>query len=255
MVHRNNRRLLSAGALVLLLSPLAASDASAQGSSYPSSQRNDGPPIQDRDAPPRDYPDDRAALPDGDVPPPRDYDGTRPPPPPPSYQASDYDQRQRDRDDRYASDAERWARDNCVKSQPNTGAGAVIGGIFGAIIGNGLSGRRDRAAGTVAGAAIGALGGAAIANSTGGNETSPGCPPGYVVRRDARAYSYDRDYYYAAPGWYRPWVYVGGYWSYRPYPYHDWYYRTYRPYRGDPYRRGYYRRPGYRYHDRDGRGH
>jgi hypothetical protein len=70
----------------------------------------------------------------------------------------------------------------------------------------------------------------------------------------AAPYSYDTvyfsNYYYAAPGWYRPWVYVGDRWTYRPYPYHDYYYRAYRPYHpygwGDRgyYGRGYYGRPG-----------
>jgi hypothetical protein len=32
---------------------------------------------------------------------------------------------------------------------------------------------------------------------------------------------------YAAPGWYRPWVWAGGRWAYRPYPYHRYYYRHY----------------------------
>ena len=35
-------------------------------------------------------------------------------------------------------------------------------------------------------------------------------------------------YNYATPGWYRPWMFVGSAWVYRPYPYHDWYIRTYR---------------------------
>jgi hypothetical protein len=48
------------------------------------------------------------------------------------------------------------------------------------------------------------------------------------------------DYYYAAPSWYRPWVYVDNAWIYRPYPYHGWYYRTYRPMP----RGGYYGGPG-----------
>jgi hypothetical protein len=67
------------------------------------------------------------------------------------------------------------------------------------------------------------------------------------VRSGAAPYSYDTvyfsNYYYAAPGWYRPWVYVGDRWTYRPYPYHDYYYRAYRPYH--PYgwgNRGYYGR-------------
>jgi hypothetical protein len=205
---------------------------------------NGAPPQGYNGAPPQGY---NGAPPQGyaDVAPPPGYDGTQLPPPPPGYQPSAPDLAQRDRDDRYAADAEAWARANCFKSQSNAGAGAVIGGIFGALVGNGLSGRHDRGAGTLAGAAIGAVGGAAIGDTTRG-QTSPGCPPGYVVRREAPPLAYDAGYYadysYAAPGWYRPWVFVDGYWNYRPYPYHAWYYRTYRPYWGRP---GFYGRPAY----------
>ncbi|MBB3358063.1 MULTISPECIES: hypothetical protein [unclassified Novosphingobium] len=181
--------------------------------------------------------------------PPPGYDGTRPPPPPPGYSPAAIDQAQAERDARYAADAEAWARDNCVKARSNATAGAVIGGIFGALVGNGLSSRHDGGFGTLAGAAVGAVGGAAIGGST-ANQTSPGCPPGFVVRSGAAPYSYDTvyfsNYYYAAPGWYRPWVYVGDRWTYRPYPYHDYYYRAYRPYHPNGWgNRGYYGRPGY----------
>jgi hypothetical protein len=126
------------------------------------------------------------------------------------------------------------ARDNCVKSRGDTAGGAVLGGILGALIGGALGGRHDHGTGVLAGAAVGAVGGAAVASSSRG-ETSPGCPPGYVVRRNAATYVYaPNDYYYAAPGWYRPWVFIDGYWAYRPYPYHTYYYRTWRApmYRG-----------------------
>ena len=82
------------------------------------------------------------------------------------------------------------------------------------------------------------------------------------MRRDAPAYYYPSNYNYAAPGWYRPWVYIGGSWTFRPYPYHVYYYRQY--YRGGPayyrgyptrgyYGRGDYGRPGY-YRDRSNYG-
>jgi len=185
-------------------------------------QPGDGPPI--RDNYPQDYapPPPEPSAPDG-------YDGTRPPPPPPGYRDDDQYREDRTADQRYERDAERWARDNCVKSQGNAGAGAVVGGIFGAIIGSALQGRHSHGAGTVTGAVLGAGAGAVIASNSSGNETSPGCPPGYVTRRGAPDYAYgQQDYYYAAPGWYRPWIFVDGFWSYRPYPYHTYYYRTWR---------------------------
>ena len=60
-----------------------------------------------------------------------------------------------------------------------------------------------------------------------GGETSPGCPPGYVVRGDAPGFYYNGPIYYAAPDWYHPWAFYGGRWVYRPYPYHTWYYNHY----------------------------
>lgn len=176
---------------------------------------------------------------------PMGYNGSEPPPAPDGYIAPSDIAAQRAADARYAAEAQAWARDNCVKSHGDVAAGAVIGGILGAIVGGSLAGRHDGGGAVVAGAALGAAGGAAVAASTGGNETSPGCPPGYVVRHNAPVYAYSYpDYYYAAPGWYRPWVYTGGAWIYRPYPYHDWYWHRYRG--PSWYHDGWRGRPGWR---------
>jgi hypothetical protein len=208
---------------------------------------------------------DRGAAPQGDPyggpppsgypappPPPPGYNGSAPPPPPPGYQsdpraAAD----QQAQDQRYAVYAQQWEQAYCVKAHGNTGEGAVLGGVVGALLGSGIAGRGSRGAGAVVGAGVGAVGGAAIASSSNSNATSPGCPPGYVVRNGAPAFSYGgygQPYLYAAPGWYQPWVFYGGVWTYRPYPYHTWYYGHYGwggGYRGHGYygRRGYGRRP------------
>lgn len=241
------KTLIAAGALAASLSPVAASLASAQigapGNPTYSDQSYSAQPYspqpQNSAQGGYDYrnPPPEPAQPQG-------YDGRNPPPPPQGYVAGAEDY---GADARYAADAESWARNNCVKSRPNTGAGALVGGVLGAIIGGGLAGRHDTGTGMAAGAAVGAIGGAAVASSSGG-ETSPGCPPGFVARGGAPVYAYAQsDYTYAAPGWYRPWVYVDNYWVYRPYPYHNWYYRNYRPmprgyYGGGP-GRGYYGAP------------
>lgn len=222
-------------ALATAASPLAAAVASAQDYPPPQQQGYRDPPPP----PPQDY---RDAPPPGDYDaPPPGYDGSRPPPPPPGYQPDPAYDGDRTQDQRYEAYAEDWAQRYCVKSHGNTTAGAVIGGLFGALLGSSIAGRHDRGAGAVIGGVAGAAGGAAIANAD-GNATSPGCPPGYVVERGAPAFYYGADagpYYYAAPGWYRPWVFYEGRWTYRPYPYHAWYYRHYhggpRPY----YRGGY----------------
>jgi len=62
------------------------------------------------------------------------------------------------------------------------------------------------------------------------------------MRREAPAFAYDgygSAYYYDAPGWYRPWIFIDGRWNYRPYPYHTYYYRRYGW--GHAYYRGGYR--------------
>jgi hypothetical protein len=71
-----------------------------------------------------------------------------------------------------------------VKARKNTAAGVLVGGILGAIVGGAIAGPRDAGLGVVAGAAVGAVGGAAVADASPG-DTSPGCPPGYVMRSGA----------------------------------------------------------------------
>jgi uncharacterized protein YcfJ len=148
-------------------------------------------------------------------------------PPPPGYSpdAAQYDQSAdaRAQDDRYSYEAERWAAANCIAQRENsTAAGAVIGGILGAIVGGAAAGRYDRGAGIVAGGALGAVAGGAIGNASAA-ENNPNCPPGYVLRDGAEPFYAGPvygDVVYEAPGWYDPWLWYGGHWIYRPYPYH-----------------------------------
>jgi hypothetical protein len=263
-----SRTILAATGLVAAATPVLTTAAMAQGAPpvpqdyYQQQQQPNGPrgdyrnltPPDDQRAPDRPDGDYRNQYQPGEPQAPAGYDGRDLPPPPAGYAPPDNREWQRAADARYAAEAQRWSRDNCVKSRGDAGTGAVVGGILGAIIGSGLSGRHDHGTGVVAGAAIGAVGGAAIGSASGG-DTSPGCPPGYVVRRGASSYSYaPSGYYYAAPDWYRPWVFVDGIWVYRPYPYHDWYYRNYRGPRGG-YDRGGYDRGGRGPGEHDGRDH
>ena len=207
----------------------------AQGYGPPPQQDSDQQGPDNAGPPPPGY--DNSQSPNGydgsqAPPPPPGYDGSAPPPPPPGYNG-DQNPQQQAQDQQYAQYAQRWATDNCVKSHGNVAAGAVVGGIFGALIGSGLGGRYHHGSGALAGAAIGGTTGAVIASNSGGNETSPGCPPGYVVRDGAPGFDYagyGGPYLYAAPGWYRPWIWYGDRWVFRPYPYHGYYYNHY--YRG-----------------------
>jgi len=162
---------------------------------------------------------------DTDVPPPDGYDD--------SYRRYDFSDRARREDERYAGSVERWAEENCVDQRNNAAAGAVIGGVLGAIIGSGVAGRGNHTGGALVGGALGAMAGSAI----GASSTSPGCPPGYTVRSGAAAFQpgfvFYGGYGYDAPPGYRPWIWTGGRWAYRPYPYH----RTYDRYEGRRQRR------------------
>jgi hypothetical protein len=151
-------------------------------------------------------------------------------PPPPGYNENDAQAEQSpqalQQDEQYSYAAEQWAAANCVQQQQNsTAAGAVIGGILGAILGGAAAGRYDRGAGIVAGGALGAVAGGAIGSSSAAQ--NPNCPPGYALRGGADPF-YPGPVYgpivYAAPGWYDPWLWYGGHWIYRPYPYHRFYY-------------------------------
>lgn len=130
----------------------------------------------------------------------------------------------RNEDRRYGEAAQRWASDNCVDERDHDrAAGAVIGGVLGAIVGSNVAGRGHRTEGAVAGGVLGALAGSAI----GASRDSPGCPPGYTVRRGAPPFAgprFNGGYAYVAPPGYRPWIWNGGRWTYRPYPYHRYWY-------------------------------
>ena len=231
MISFKARALFLAAGVSLVAAPIMAAPAAAQARDQ--YDRDDQGYADSQDSEYYDEGYDRA--------PPPGYDGTQAPPPPRGWQADPDQQRYLAEDDGFADGAERWAQANCVRSQNNTGAGAVVGGLIGALVGNSASRRRDRTGGTLAGAAIGAAGGAVVGSAT-SNQTSPGCPPGFVARGGAAQFSYGPDYVYGAPAWYRPWVFVGSRWIYRPYPYRAFYARHYRrPYgfrRGPGFRRG-----------------
>lgn len=193
------------------------------------------PPPQGYQQPPQGYPQ----PPQGYQQPPQGYGEDYPPPPagynpqggpnqplppPPGYTAQDaqQDAAQRAYDAQYASAAQAWFQANCVRQEQNrTAAGAIIGGVLGAVIGSSVAGRHDRGAGAIVGGGLGAIAGGAVANSSGG----PGCPTGYVLRAGAPAFVYAPPpgaayVVYDAPAWYNPWFFYGGRWVYRPYPYH-----------------------------------
>ncbi len=164
-------------------------------------------------------------------------------PPPPGYeqQGAVYDDRAQRYDREYADRYSAWAARYCVdKRNNNTAAGAIIGGILGAVIGSNVSGRHSKTGGSIIGGALGATAGAAIGSNS---ANSPDCPPGYYVRNDAPRFYYAPPGYgpppvYYAPDWYNPWAFEGGVWLYRPYRYWYWshndYWRPdYRPGRWD----------------------
>ena len=108
-----------------------------------------------------------------------------------------------------------YAYDECRHERANNAvAGAIIGGIAGALIGHGVSGYHERGSGTAAGAVIGGTAGAAIGSSSG------------CYHRHYYYYHRPRVYYYGEP---RPYYAPPPYYYYgRPDYYPDYYYG--RPY-------------------------
>ena len=165
---------------------------------------------------------------DQDQGPPQGYYNAAPPQgqyaPPPPGGSRYYDNRSQQYDQDYAARYSDWAAQNCVdRRNTNTAAGAIIGGVLGAVIGSNVAGRGDRGAGTVVGGVLGAGAGAAIGNAS---TDSRGCPPGYVVRAGAPVFYYGGGPAYGpgywGPSWYNPWVWSGGRYVYTPY--RRWYY-------------------------------
>ena len=206
------------------------------------------PPPQGYQPPPQGYQQGYAPPPQGYAPPPQGYQQGYPQQPyqdpalqpPPGYTAQDAQRDASDAarayDQQYAAAAEAWSAANCVRQEQNrTAAGAIIGGVLGAVIGSAAAGRHDSGAGAIVGGGLGAIAGGAIANSSG-----PGCPPGFVLRPGAPAFGYAPPpggavLVYDQPTWYNPWIWYNGAWVYRPYPYHR-YWRDHYP------RERYYRR-------------
>ncbi len=216
-------------------------DGYAGANGPPPPQGDQGP--QDQYAPPPG-PDNGPPPPQGQYAPPPQ--GAYPPapqgqyvvPPAPAGASAEYQEQWRQYQiayNNYLAAYRSWAIHNCVNQHSNNvAAGAVVGGIFGALVGAAVAGPYAAGAGAAWGGAVGLGTGAAIGASSG-----PYCPNGYVVRAGAPAFAYSAPVYappvaYAAP--YRPWVWVGGRWVYRPYPYG---YRR-------PYAPGPYAYPGYR---------
>jgi hypothetical protein len=243
---------VTASALCAAMLVGTATEALAQPAGPPPNYQ---PPPEGYQQPPQGY----QQPPQGYQPPPQGYQqqppqGYAPPPqgyqqqpyqdpalqPPPGYSAQDAQRdatpAERQYDQQYGAAAEAWSQTNCVRQEQNrTAAGAIIGGVLGAVIGSNVAGGRDRGAGAVVGGALGAAAGGAIANNQG-----PGCPPGFVVRSGAPGFYYGPPpggvaVVYDAPTWYNPWIWYGGAWIYRPYPYHRYwgehYYRGGRDYR------------------------
>jgi hypothetical protein len=200
-------------ALAAVLCAATILDATAAGAQPPPSPDQYPPP-----PPQGQYAPDQYAPPGGGGPPSGQY---APPPPGAEAPGSVYDAQAQQYDYDYGRRYSDWAAQYCVARHNDAAAGAIIGGVLGAVIGGGLAGRYNRGAGVVAGGAIGATTGALIGSS---NTAPGGCPPGYVIRSGAPAFGYPAPVgsVFWAPGWYNPWVFVGGAWVYHPYRY--WYF-------------------------------
>ncbi len=90
-------------------------------------------------------------------------------PPPPGYEnGGQYDAQSQQYDSDYGQRYSAWAAQYCVdQHNNNVAAGAVIGGVFGALLGAGAAGPHNAGAGALVGGALGAGTGAAIGASSG----------------------------------------------------------------------------------------
>jgi hypothetical protein len=137
----------------------------------------------------------------------------------------------------YRAQYAQWADRNCVTNHANNiAAGAIIGGVAGALMFGSVAGWAARGAWVLFGGSLGLGLGAAV----GASSNAPGCPTGYGVRSGAPpfyyggpAYSYGQPYApapYAPQPYYRPanggWVWDGYRWVQRPQAYPP----PYRPY-------------------------
>lgn len=227
----------------LVVEPVAAN---AQGA--PDGYRYDAPPAADQGwngPPPGDPYGQEGPPPYRGSPPPGRY---APPPRDPYRETDDHGPYPRygwDEPARYAQ----WAARNCIdRKRDNTVAGALIGGVTGVVLSASLAGWAARGAWVLLGGSLGATAGAAIGASSGAGD----CPKGYVARAGAPppyygdpAYAYEGPAYDPYPAYrpapYRPWVWAGNRWVYRPDPYGDRRPVYDRPsYRPAPYPRGRY---------------
>lgn len=215
--------LASVSAAALLGEATMASAQPYEQAPPPGYDQSQPPYGYDQSQPPPDYGQD--SPPPGYGPPQGEY---APPPGSPGAYSDQLQQYDRDYAGRYSA----WAARYCIdRRNNNVAAGSIIGGVLGSILGSGVADRGDHFAGAVVGGALGATAGAAIGASS---SDTYGCPPGYVVAVGAPAFYYGGGPTVVAPGWYNPWVWYGGHWTYRPY--RSWYYRH------PGYWRGHYRR-------------
>lgn len=148
-----------------------------------------------------------------------------------------------------------WAEQNCVtKHQNNIATGAIVGGVFGALLAGSIAGWAARGAWILFGGSLGLGVGAAVGAAT----SAPGCPNGYFVRAGAPPFAYSGPAYAYRPPAYGPDygpayyatqpTYGSSYYAPRPAwrPNGGWYWDGYRWVRR-PYQNYYYRPAPYSY--------
>lgn len=213
---------LSTAAMVV--EPAAASAQSApyayDQNGAPPANYQGPPPPQPQGPPPTPYHASPPPAQSGYAPPPAQYGA-------PGYNGGGYQQNYRDYQAQYAQ----WSAQNCTTQHSNNiAAGAIIGGVAGALMAASIAGWAVRGAWVLFGGSLGLTAGALIGAST----SAPGCPSGYAVRSGAPPFYYggpaypEGGYYsqpayaparYYGPGPSRDWMWMDGRWVRRPDPY------------------------------------
>jgi hypothetical protein len=120
-----------------------------------------------------------------------------PPPGAPPQAGGDYNSWAYQQDyQNYRNQYASWAEQNCITRHTNNIAtGAIVGGVFGALLAGSIAGWAARGAWILFGGSLGLATGAAVGAAT----SAPGCPSGWAVRRGAPPF------YYSGPAYaYRP---------------------------------------------------
>ncbi len=228
----NDRRFAGVAAVLATLSTVALVVEPIAASAQNAAPAYDRPPY-DQNGYDQSDPDRDAGPPPGG-PPAESWAGAPPPrqyaPPPQTaggpdfggsgHYAPPYQPAYAEQQARYAQ----WAAQNCASQHNNNAtAGAIFGGVAGALMGFSLAGWAARGAWTLFGGTMGAALGSVVGSSTNNDACRNGQAAWAGTAYGPGPVAYAPPVYAAGPAWRPaptgPWVWTGDHWAHRPYGY------------------------------------